>query len=938
MDTIKLSSGLAERLVELVMAQSCIIGLSPKRMEADWDPVAKKVIYRKKEDPKQSNRCKDREQQPSWRDDDLVKDKPGDDSRSSPSERRRPRSHGVKPSHPISKKVEDFHNNTTMSVIQRKTQTARASHDRLRQAYQEVSVISAFPLQEMAVRFLQELRIEWGIEPDEEIVDPPNQDATSCAVSNASSCNSQPQSKRHLSNHNEESIQQLKEKFLQQRQPSPPSHVFANPLYSLEPRIWSTEAATTGKRRYVVAHAGRFFDHYWRKTIPADRHAYELIRPNAPCRLYLDIECTRDDFLIASSQLQDELLYELWMVLAKEIEERFRDFSVGGNHLESLNQQDHLIDLESNSSTKFSRHWIFHLKTSGGEEVLFPNNAAVGRFVKGFVSRLADDPSWREDYPVLSKYLFLSTHCLLDLGVYSRNRIFRLLGSCKYGKSATLHVARSNQFDLGITNDCASLRSDPSLEGTSIDEQVQETIRRTADWSDHARALAETLVVPLNSSKFQCPLLPVALEESVELPKLQQPAPRSTTSHFRGQSKYPAIEQYILDRFGDRGGTVGRVRVWSIFENRHLSFHMMDNRWCERIGRQHKSNNIVWNVDLDNRTCHQTCHDPDCRGFRGETFALPNELFDTDRLVDQNLDDEEFFGDDEFERALAALNIDDAVATLRNQEGTNSTEVKKAERPSPTHVAENSSVIVSRESQFASWLDSDDSSVDEVKTTSRRKPNGKPCLREESKCNERCLSKTFVADDETVLSADRSNCEVHLSKEIINGIDGNLPKDVKPEISVSTQRVVSLHEQGFASWLDSPESVALNDQNQEGKGAAWFSSCEITETNIDERIVPRVDCEDCLLSPNTQSHERPVGESTLKDETDTRRSETDSNKEDSARPFIATKVSIASASTEGEKGFAGWLESPDNEPKENPLCGPADKFASWLDSDSSSDE
>jgi hypothetical protein len=52
---------------------------------------------------------------------------------------------------------------------------------------------------------------------------------------------------------------------------------------------------------------------------------------------------------------------------------------------------------------------------------------------------------------------------------------------------------------------------------------------------------------------------------------------------------------------------------------------MKDNRFCERIGRQHKSNNVMWTVDLERLVCYQTCHDPECRAmsFRGELVELP---------------------------------------------------------------------------------------------------------------------------------------------------------------------------------------------------------------------------------------------------------------------------------------------------------------------------
>jgi hypothetical protein len=138
----------------------------------------------------------------------------------------------------------------------------------------------------------------------------------------------------------------------------------------------------------------------------------------------------------------------------------------------------HLVDLDSSTSIKFSRHWILHLPNN----MLFTNARHVGIFVKRFVTRLenecksgelkarghelladnllvyADDDADDNDDndnddndngEEKEKKLLLrrKTH-FIDLGVYTRNRIFRLLGSTKFGKpsTATLRIADANQF------------------------------------------------------------------------------------------------------------------------------------------------------------------------------------------------------------------------------------------------------------------------------------------------------------------------------------------------------------------------------------------------------------------------------------------------------------------------------------------------------------
>jgi len=283
------------------------------------------------------------------------------------------------------------------------------------------------------------------------------------------------------------------------------------PQWSMEPRIFSKELSSNGKRKYVVSSYGSFVDYYWRKILPTGRHYYELIRENTPCRLYLDLEFSKETNpdLAASKELSEQLVAELIQEICLEFQSEF------GHLLEepcSLGRQN-FVDLDSSTSSKFSRHIIMHLPNY----MLFANNVQVGVFIKNIVSRLAEEIgtcTLKARSPVLAKFLFLnkpagakdsstkngkihnkekeenlllndrnttsqdsslsqlgksddnpneekyqSVHllgssfmknstCFVDLGVYSKNRLFRLLGSSKYGKTpaAALRISDTNTF------------------------------------------------------------------------------------------------------------------------------------------------------------------------------------------------------------------------------------------------------------------------------------------------------------------------------------------------------------------------------------------------------------------------------------------------------------------------------------------------------------
>ena len=149
--------------------------------------------------------------------------------------------------------------------------------------------------------------------------------------------------------------------------------------------------------------------------------------------------------------------------------------------------------------------------------------------------------------------------------------------------------------------------------------------KSSMDWNAHAEALADTLVVPLNGTKLNFPVLPdpesvcnsSALDAASGL-KQARPVvssaqinamPRLSTSNplSIGESPFPKLDGYVTSVLGSRGGITGAIRAWSISHvfptessgteetvpnvPRSITYQMVRNRYCERINRSHKSNN-----------------------------------------------------------------------------------------------------------------------------------------------------------------------------------------------------------------------------------------------------------------------------------------------------------------------------------------------------------
>lgn len=56
------------------------------------------------------------------------------------------------------------------------------------------------------------------------------------------------------------------------------------------------------------------------------------------------------------------------------------------------------------------------------------------------------------------------------------------------------------------------------------------------------------------------------------------------------------------------------IRSWALLDGGSvLLLSVRGSRWCERVGRQHRSNGVYYVVDLQQGWWTQKCFDPDCR-------------------------------------------------------------------------------------------------------------------------------------------------------------------------------------------------------------------------------------------------------------------------------------------------------------------------------------
>lgn len=574
----------------------------------------------------------DRKENRSWREEEK--------------ENETPKSHGISPKNfhrkrhqekPSTRKLDELKETVGTNLLTLEKQEHANKIEARRKAFRQITCLKTWPLQDMAMDHLDHLLGK----------------NSQCQFhggdylsSESSSSVESMETKRRISPSKKTEQKETQQVSVTEIQMS------AEPLWSQEPRIFATEKAQ-GKRKYLVGHFGRIADWYWRKASP--KHLYEVIRESTPCRLYFDLEYSKVYNPVVN---EERLLNEF----REELQLEFLE------HYQVVLETPQIVDLDSSTDIKFSRHWILDI-----EDCLFEDAPTAGRFVKRLVSRLAEELATgqlTDRRPELAKHLFVNTKeegktsCFIDLGVYTRNRLFRVFRSSKFGKKATLEVSAINEYPIELPP------KQPPTQHVSLEDYVLAN-----NWEPHARVLAKTLVVPLQGSE-SARILKVGAEDtgqtrrSASSGKANKNFQPSIPMRFAA-TPLPSLDTYVDEILANRGGTPGSIRAWSVEYGPRdapisITYQLSRNRYCELVGRAHKSNNVFWTVDVTSWTCIQGCHDPECFG-RGSPVPMPSERV--------KLMQEEYIAwqEEEFEKALLSLNLDEKDKKSIEEEAPNKT-------------------------------------------------------------------------------------------------------------------------------------------------------------------------------------------------------------------------------------------------------------------------
>lgn len=334
-------------------------------------------------------------------------------------------------------------------------------------------------------------------------------------------------------------------------------------------RVWSFEVDGCGRRRYVAAS----YESFWRRYAGFLRrgvqtHFYEVIREGYASKLYFDLEFLRGHNPQARAEDMVEAVVQVCAeVCGREVRRRNGD----------------VVELDSTTERKFSRHLVF-------EGLVFWDNVQAGDVARRVVEKIAE----RDEALVMVWDKDGGRVPFVDLGVYTRNRCFRLVGSSKFGKTQQLAEVGKGQSEGRLA---VGKRMFMRSLVCAVDGGV--ALLGSPRAAGGGREAGERKGGVREHGGFQ----------------------RASGE----RSEFPAVDAYVEQLVGGHGGGIYGVTVVS---GADVVMYAIKGgyKFCARIGRHHRSNNVILVADVRKGEMHQRCFDPDCRGFRSAPWRLPPDV------------------------------------------------------------------------------------------------------------------------------------------------------------------------------------------------------------------------------------------------------------------------------------------------------------------------
>ena len=382
--------------------------------------------------------------------------------------------------------------------------------------------------------------------------------------------------------------------------------------------VESKELKGAGSRKYIVSTVTEFL-FYYKQLGVENRHFYEVIEEDRTCHLYFDLE-----YLKHLNTEKDELeTLDLWIKFVC-------DFLLYKLNINS--DKNNVVILDSSTNKKFSYHLIWHL-----QNVVFLNNIHVGYFVKDlcfklklFINNSIDESeaAWFNNlkYKEKLKQLIITTSditklpCLfVDEGVYTKNRNFRLYMSSKISKNINLKLSSFNNFDfIPLTSNFQCCQHHKAHKS-----KISLYKEKSVCYDKQNLVFLASLCCYLKQSKINTNIISIITIDNsfsnaykLNICEYNQSCKENSpnTKILEGNSRVTkALIQMISDHIKNLCSKAKVSKCSQVANSDLIVFDVEGTKFCSNIGREHKSNRIMFVANLRSRMFYQKCYDPVCR-------------------------------------------------------------------------------------------------------------------------------------------------------------------------------------------------------------------------------------------------------------------------------------------------------------------------------------
>ena len=376
---------------------------------------------------------------------------------------------------------------------------------------------------------------------------------------------------------------------------------------------------SSGARKYIITTINQFYVYY--NNITVDKYYYELIQHNQPCHIYFDIEYKYQYNTQLTAAHADNTIQCFIEYFTEQLQNKY---NIELNH-------NNIIILDSNTDKKYSKHLIIHLNSN---HTMFINNVQLGYFISYVCAHLVDDIHNNRSSHQLRHMLVNiddtgKQQLMIDQSVYSKNRCFRMYLSSKAPQSQPLYNSQPDRL-------------------TKLKRDYMCKYKYTAQYDYYLNTLITYIDPCIELNTLQL-LTHVVFPESsytqsdtnVRIVNNGNSYDDSTiislTQCDSKLNKYQLLHEYmsnVIHNWGDCTSGVIKSILYIDKTDQELRgticYNVINNRYCLRINRAHKSNGIYLVVSLDKHTYRQYCYDIDCNNNSSIPVLIPNYVFDED--------------------------------------------------------------------------------------------------------------------------------------------------------------------------------------------------------------------------------------------------------------------------------------------------------------------